>query len=554
MSATGRTLFDIERDAADGPLATRVPPDTAVCRECLGESRDEDDRRDGYSLISCAVCGPRYSLIRSMPFERDETSLSGFGMCAACQAEYTTPAVRRFHAQTTACAACGPNIWAVSASGCGVGSGNAAVDAAIAALRSGQIVALCGVGGYQLLCDATCQTAAVRLRERKSRPAKPLAVLVADLAAAERIGVVGEADRRALVDPANPIVLLRQRDAPEAAPAVHPGLAAIGVMLPTTALHAQISRQFERPLVCTSGNRDGDPLVYDVRSAERELSGVADLWLHHDRPIERPIDDSVVRVIAGRQVTIRLARGLAPLPLALAGDRPLVALGGHQKAAIAWWNGEQSGLGPHIGDLETLGARERFLEQYRGIEQLYRFAPAAYAHDRHPDYFTTRWPEDRRLPGIGVQHHHAHVAAGMLEHGWLEEPVLGVAFDGTGYGDDGTIWGGEFFLAEHPARMRRVAHLRPFILPGGEAAIREPWRVRCERVAAGRRRSGAAPDRDRRRRTATGEDRAERDVSIPVESDDDQRWPIVRRGRVPDSRRHPRAVRWGAGDATGGRR
>jgi len=476
IPASGRDEFVIAQETADGPLATLVPPDVAICAECVAESRSRDDRRLGYALISCAACGPRYSILRSMPYERRDTSLAEFPLCPACDDEYASPANRRFHAQTTACGTCGPQVWAVSKNGQSLG-GSDPVAAALAALRGGQIVALRGIGGYQLLCDARNETAVAQLRRRKSRPAKPFAILVPDLAAAVQIARLDDAERRALSSAANPIVLLRRRSAVALASSLHPGLNTIGVLLPTTALHDQLARAFQGPLVCTSANREGDPLEYEPGAAERNLQGLADLWVHHDRPIERPIDDSVVRVIAGRVVTFRLARGLAPLPLDLPAGRPMVALGGHQKSAFAWCNGQQCALGPHIGDLESLAARERFAQQLTGIGQLYRFSPHAYACDRHPGYITSEWATNSRLPRTEVLHHHAHIAAGQLEHGLLGEPVLGVAFDGTGLGADGTIWGGEFLLAHAANHMERVAHLRPFLLPGGEAAVREPWRV-----------------------------------------------------------------------------
>lgn len=477
LPAGEHTRFEIARDDTDGPLATPVPPETAVCGACLAESRDPDDRRHGYLLISCAQCGPRYSLIRQMPYERDETSLADFPLCHHCESEYTSPDDRRYHAQTTACADCGPNIRVVAARGRALGAGDDAVSTALAALRSGQIVAVRGVGGYQLLCDAADEAAVARLRARKSRPAKPLAVLVESTAAAAAIAILDDTERGALNSAANPIVVVRTQQSARRAPSLHPGLNTVGLMLPTTALHDRLARSFQRPLVCTSGNREGDPLEHEPAAAERNLAGIADLWLHHDRPIERPIDDSVVRIIAGRPVTLRLARGLAPYPLDLPSGAPMMALGGHQKSALAWCNGRQCVLGPHLGDLESLAARERFLEHVAGIEQLYRFTPESRVHDAHPEYFTTRWAAESRFRRVVVQHHHAHVAAGMLEYGLLDEPVLGVAFDGTGLGPDGTIWGGEFLLAHGAARIERVAHLRAFALPGGEAAIREPWRV-----------------------------------------------------------------------------
>jgi hydrogenase maturation protein HypF len=469
--------FSIEREPADGALAAVVPPDTALCADCLEESRDPRNRRGGYALISCAACGPRYSVIRHMPYERDDTTLAEFPLCCSCRREYTTPEDRRFHAQTTACAECGPVVWGINTRGQNLGMGREAVSAAVATLRAGEIIALRGVGGYQLLCDAASEPAVARLRARKQRATKPLAVLVASLVEAAALTELDECARRILTDPANPIVLCPRRGAAGLAPSVHPGLHTVGVLLPTTALHDQLAREFGGPLVCTSGNREGDPLESEPNAAERRLAGIADLWLHHNRPIARPIDDSVVRIMAGRAVTIRLARGWAPLVLDVPAGPPLLALGGHQKAAVAWCNGVQCALGPHVGDLETIAARERFREHCRQIQELYRFAPAGCVHDLHPDYFTTPAAKQWGVPSRAVQHHQAHMAAAMLEHGLLDRPVLGIACDGTGLGTDGALWGGECFAVRGVGAMERVAHLRPLMLPGGEATIREPWRA-----------------------------------------------------------------------------
>jgi hydrogenase maturation protein HypF len=315
-----------------------------------------------------------------------------------------------------------------------------------------------------------------RLRQRKGRRAKPLAVMVDSVDAARRLAHFDENEVVAFNDPSAPIVLVRAHATNRLAPSIHPYLDTVGLMRPTTPLHAVLARDFGRPLVCTSGNREGDPLEYDTTAAEDRLTGLADFWLHHDRKIARPIDDSVVRIIAGRRVAIRLARGLAPLPLELPAMLPTIALGGYLKATAAWSNGSQAVLGPHIGDQETLTARERFLAHLKDWLRLYRFQPAQLVHDMHPEYFSTQWAQKQPLRQLAVQHHHAHVVAGMLEHGWLDRRTLGVAWDGTGYGTDGTIWGGEF-LACSPCGFERVASLRPFSLPGGEAAIREPWRI-----------------------------------------------------------------------------
>lgn len=476
IPVAGRPAFVIEEAAATGIVATQVPRDLAACPECLQETGRASDRRYRYPFTSCTNCGPRYSIVDTMPFERSRSAMARFPLCPACRAEYTDPADRRFHAQTTCCPDCGPQIWCCDCARQVVARRDEALRSAVDALRQGLIVAVRGVGGYQLVCDATSTAAVERLRARKQRRSKPLAIMAADLAAAERLAEVDAVARAALLDPANPIVLLPVRLECDLAAGVHPGLDCVGVMLPTTPLHWLLLQDCGRPLVVTSGNREGEPMAVEVDDAHVLLAEVADLWLHHDRPIIRAIDDSVVRVIAGRAVTIRLARGLAPLPLALPFVDPALAAGGQQKAALALCNGSQSILGPHIGELDSPRNRERFLSEARHSLALYGVTGPLRLHDLHPDYFSTRWVHDQPGRRDPVQHHHAHVAAGMLEHGWLDREVLGVAFDGTGYGPDGTIWGGEFLHATDRA-FRRVAQLREFPLAGGEAAIREPWRV-----------------------------------------------------------------------------
>ncbi|RMG35758.1 MAG: carbamoyltransferase HypF [Planctomycetota bacterium] len=486
----GTAGFVIERGSTDGPLATSVPPDRAVCETCLSEVRDATDRRFGYAFTSCTDCGPRYSIIVRMPYERADTTMQGFTLCPRCAEEYTTPGDRRFHAQTNACPTCGPRVWLENAEGA-VAAGTEAVAQAARAIRNGRIVALRGIGGYQLLCDATDDVAVRRLRERKGRPAKPLAVMVDGPRSAERLAELDERARRVLCGLANPIVLVPARPAAPLAASVHPGVRDIGLLMPTTPLHALLLKSCGRPLVCTSGNREGEPLVSEVAAARRKLARVCDLWLHHDRPIAHPIDDSVVRMIGDRAVTLRLARGLAPLPLdgataLIAEGRsagPVVALGGQMKSAVAWWNGAQAVLGPHLGELDVLPVRERFERHLEAMHELYRFRAERLVHDAHPEYFTSLWAARRSdVVRRAVQHHHAHVVAGMLEHGWLDREVFGVAFDGTGYGVDGTIWGGEFLLCT-VAGFRRVGHVRGFRLPGGEAAVREPWRVAVAMLA-----------------------------------------------------------------------
>jgi hydrogenase maturation protein HypF len=456
-------------------LSTRVPTDMAVCRECSSEVRSAADRRHGYPFTSCTNCGPRYSIIARMPYERSHTSMSEFPLCDFCRVEYQSSADRRFHAQANACPRCGPQVWLRDVDQV-LARGQDAMRAAATAIRDGRIVALRGLGGYQLLVDATSQEAVERLRRRKRRRGKPLAVMAASLEEALRIACLDEDERRLLCSPPAPIVVADSRGDARLAASVNEDLHTIGLMLPTTPLHEMLLNAVQRPVVCTSGNVDGEPLVYEIDAASVQLQGVADVWLEHDRPILRPIDDSVVRVMAGRAVTIRLARGYAPLPLDLHFEEPLLAMGGHHKTSIALSNGAQAVLGPHVGDLDSIASRQRYAEQVDALSDLYGIDTCQLACDLHPEYFTTQWAENRRHAVERVQHHHAHIAAGMMEHGWLDRQVLGVAFDGTGYGMDGTIWGGEFLLSTATG-FDRVGHLRPFSLPGGERAVRQPWRV-----------------------------------------------------------------------------
>jgi hydrogenase maturation protein HypF len=479
---TGRREFTIVREPDAGPLSARVPADMGVCDDCVREVRDSADRRYRYPFTSCTACGPRYTIIQHMPYERHDITMSIFPFCDPCRREYEQPGARRFHAQTNACGDCGPRIWATDEQQRVSANGDDVLPAAVSALRQGKIVALRGIGGYQLLVDATNEEAVRRLRQRKLRKSKPLAVMVASPSDARRYTQLSERELNLLSDRSNPIVLATARSNQGLALAINPGFDSLGIMLPTTPLHAMLAAEHVVPLVCTSGNREGDPLEFEVAGAQTGLAGVCDVWLHHDRPIARPIDDSVVRVMGERGVTIRLARGLAPLALDLPDVPAMLAAGGYFKNAVAWSNGMQSVLGPHIGDLDSVGSRLRYLDQCEDWHDLYRCTPRYLVHDLHPEYYSTVWSQQQELPRHAVQHHHAHVVAGMIEHHWLDRTVLGVSWDGTGFGTDGTIWGGEFLLAR-AARFERVGHIRPFSLPGGEAAIHEPWRVALAIVA-----------------------------------------------------------------------
>jgi len=472
--------FRILSGSDSSVAAVDVPVDLAMCPECVRELTDQTNRRFEYAFSSCTACGPRYSIIRTMPYERRDTVMTAFPLCRCCDEEYHNSDDRRFHAQTIACRNCGPVVWFESETSAHACTGTNAIVAAIQILRTGDILALKGLGGYQLLCDATNSAAVKRLREKKSRHSKPLAVMIPGSmrpnshAGPSKVG--HGLDEKVLNSPANPIVILENPGSLAIAPDVHPGLNSVGIMLPTTPLHALLLNEMQTPLVVTSGNRDAEPLAFEEIAARKSLVGIADGWLHHDRNIERPIDDSVVRLIAGLAVTIRAGRGIAPLRLPFQTRHSILAVGGEQKVACAVSNGRQVVLGPHVGDMSSLEVRQRFVAQTVALTTLYRAKPTVIAHDLHPDYFTSRWAGDQGLRTIGIQHHHAHIVGGMLQHGLYDQQVLGVAFDGTGYGTDGTIWGGEFLLASKTS-FKRVATLTPFALPGGDAAIREPWRV-----------------------------------------------------------------------------
>lgn len=479
--------FTIETSTRNGSIRTAVPLDRSVCDACLSDARAISDRRYNYPFVNCVTCGPRYSLLNSLPYDRTRTAMVSFAACDACQNEYANPADRRGHAQTNCCPTCGPKVWLVDADGRQLASGTTALDMSSAALIAGKIMAMKGVGGYQLLVDATNPDAVRRLRRRKRRSTKPLAIMVATVEDATRIALLDDAEMGWLIDAANPIVVLRRREASPVAVDVAPNSSTLGIFLPSTSLHALILDRAQRPLVVTSGNIEGEPLVVDESSARHDLAGIADLWLHHDRTIIHPIDDSVLRVMDRRACVLRLARGLAPkvltMPANPVGTTPIIALGGEQKGALAVYNGGQAVLGPHIGDLSSTANCERWLEHLQAFRRLYGIEAPAWAHDTHPNYFSTRWSEQQQGTRFSVQHHHAHVAATLVEYGRWHDRVLGIAWDGSGWGPDGSIWGGEYLVASL-RECQRVAHVRPFLLPGGEVAIRQPWRTAVSLVHA----------------------------------------------------------------------
>ena len=469
--------FEIRQSRHDGAATALVLPDIATCDDCRADLFDPGGRRYRYPFTNCTNCGPRFSIIESMPYDRPGTSMRGFTMCPACEREYHDPADRRFHAQPNACPVCGPQLALWDGDGETMAARHDALREAAAAVRAGRIVAVKGLGGFQLIVDAGNRQAVARLRLRKHREEKPLALMYRALGDVGRVCDVSEAEARLLTAPEAPIVLLRRRlmAGVDVAAGVAPGNPSLGVMLPYTPLHHLLMAEIGGPIVATSGNVSDEPMCIDEGEALTRLAGVADVFLVHDRPIVRHVDDSVVRVMLGRELVMRRARGYAPLPVRLRDEAPpLVAVGGHLKNTVAVTSGTSVFISQHIGDLESQPSSDAFLEVLASLESLYRVTPIAVTADLHPDYASTRYARGLGLPLVQIQHHFAHVASCMAEND-LDGPVLGVSWDGTGYGPDGTVWGGEF-LRTTADGFERVGCLRPFRLPGGDRAIREPRR------------------------------------------------------------------------------
>jgi hydrogenase maturation protein HypF len=505
MTPQGRPGFAIVASDMAGRRRALVSADSATCADCLRELADPADRRFGYPFINCTNCGPRFTIVRDVPYDRPLTTMAGFAMCAACAAEYHDPANRRFHAQPVCCPACGPRLTLLAADGTqlpGAGSAPdsaldgtaaaldgtvAALEGAVAALAGGQVLAVKGLGGYHLAVDAASEKAAALLRARKHREDKPFAVMVADLAGARALCEVDDLAASLLTSSRRPIVLLPRRTAgiEESAPrgdllaaAVAPGNRQLGVMLPYTPLHHLLLRDFAGPVVLTSGNVSDEPIAYRDEDALARLGGIADVFLTHDRPIHVRTDDSVVRPFRGREAVLRRSRGYVPEPLAVAGrfGRPVLACGAELKNTFCLGREDRAFLSHHVGDLENYETLRSFTEGIGHFGRLFDVTPQIVAHDLHPDYLSTRYAleqDDRVL--AGVQHHHAHIASCLADNGEAG-PVIGVAFDGTGYGTDATIWGGEFLLADL-ADAERAGHLAGVPMPGGAAAIRQPWRM-----------------------------------------------------------------------------
>jgi hydrogenase maturation protein HypF len=483
VDAPAEPGFHIASSSAALQPQISVPPDFFCCPDCLAELADPGNRRHRYAFINCTQCGPRYTLIEALPYDRPNTTMRTFPLCEACRREYADPLDRRFHAEPVACPVCGPHLeFMATAAGSPREGDDSALAAAVAVLRDGRVLAVKGVGGYHLMCDARSETAVARLRERKHRPDKPLAVMY-PWRGLDGLGVVRDefdpepAALDALRDPARSIVLLRTGSPAGLAPNIAPGLAEIGVFLPYSPLHQLLLDDFGGPLVATSGNVSGEPVLTSATEAQERLSLVADAFLHHDRRIARPADDSVVRVIAGRARPIRLGRGIAPLELTLPCPvpRPVLAVGGHLKTTVALAWDRRIVVSPHIGDMGTLRSEQVFAQVAADLQRLYDVRAEVVLSDAHPDYATTRWARTSGLAHELVQHHRAHASALVTEHGRAHTPAIVFAWDGVGLGDDGTLWGGETFRGT-PGHWQRVANLRPFRLPGGDRAGRAPWR------------------------------------------------------------------------------
>lgn len=475
--ANGASGFQIV-ESADADGIRPVTPDLAMCSDCERELFDPANRRFRHPFITCTNCGPRYTIVCSLPYDRERTSMKAFPKCSQCDAEYRDPQDRRYHAETVACPDCGPRVWLVRKNGTRLSEGDAAIREAGAQLRAGRIVAIRGIGGFHLACDATDDDAVRELRERKRRDAKPFAVMVRTIGEARDIGVISPQETQLLECAERPVVLIETAVDSSLAPSVSPGLDRTGIMIAYTPLHHLLLEDTGRPLVMTSGNLSDEPIAIANDEALSRLGGIADVFLFHDREILSRVDDSIARVVDGAPLLLRRARGYAPLTLRLpvASPRTLLAVGPHLKSTFTLVRGDAAHMSPHIGDLDSVESLDHFAAALERYQDLFRITPEVAVHDLHAGYLSTRIAQDLGLARkIAVQHHHAHIAAVAAEHA-VTKPIVGLAFDGTGAGDDGHVWGAETMVADLN-EYTRAAHLRYVPLPGGDLAARTPWRV-----------------------------------------------------------------------------
>ncbi len=475
------TDFVIHSSQAGASSDTHIPPDYFVCNDCLAEMQNPLERRYRYPFINCTQCGPRYTLIDSLPYDRPNTAMAGFALCPDCHAEYSNPLDRRYHAQPLACSQCGPRLTFRREGVADVSDNEAALSACLEALRAGCIIAVKGVGGYHLLCDATQALPVGRLRQRKLRPDKPLAILVPwrgedGLALANQVADLQETEKRLLCSPLRPIVLVKKRVDSMLADVIAPGLDEVGLMLPYSPLHHLLTDAYGGPLVATSANLSGEPVLIEADDVEIRLNHVADAYLHHDRPIRRPADDSVYRRIAGKTRPLRIGRGRAPIEhkLPFHFKNPLLAVGADLKNTVALGFQDRVVVSPHIGSLGSLRSEQVFEQLIADFQRLYDVGPQAIVCDAHPGYYSHQWAKHSQLPVVPVFHHHAHASALAGEHN-LTESCLVFTWDGTGFGEDGSNWGGEALFGS-PGNWQRVGSLHRFHLPGGDKASRQPWR------------------------------------------------------------------------------
>jgi hydrogenase maturation protein HypF len=475
LDCLGFTDFEI-RESSGGEKTALILPDIATCPDCLREINDRTNRRYHYPFTNCTNCGPRFTIIESLPYDRPHTTMKGFVMCADCEREYRDPADRRFHAQPNACPVCGPHLEFWTSDGQCLALRDEALEEATDAIRKRRILALKGLGGFHLIVDARDEGVVNELRRRKRREGKPFAVMYPCVDDVLRDCECSEIELRLLRSPESPIVLVRRREGAALSQAIAPENPYVGAMLPYTPLHHLLMQKLKFPVVATSGNLSEEPICTDEHEALERLRGIADVFLVHNRPILRHVDDSVVREMAGRELLLRRSRGFAPLPVQIEADVPsIVAVGPHQKNTIASSVGTQVFVSQHIGDLETAQSLRAFEDVNTAFRELYELKPEVVAHDMHPDYLSTQFALRSQEPLVAVQHHYAHVLSCMAEN-QVHGPVLGISWDGSGYGTDGTIWGGEF-LRVSDGGYERVAHFRQFRLPGGEKAVKEPRRT-----------------------------------------------------------------------------
>jgi hydrogenase maturation protein HypF len=476
MPPVGATEFVIAESQHDGERSALISPDIATCEACLTDLFTPTNRRFLYPFTNCTNCGPRFTIVRGVPYDRPLTTMAGFPMCPDCTREYHDPRNRRFHAQPISCPSCGPRLQMVDRSG--TPQSGDPIQSCAAALRAGYIVAVKGLGGYHLAVAATLPHAVAALRGRKHREERPFAVMARDLATARRLAEIDADEARLLTSARRPIVLLRRRADAPLADAVAPGNRFVGIMLPYTPLHHLLGLVFGEPIVLTSGNVSDEPIAYADDDAFARLDGIADYFLTHDRPIHIRTDDSVTRVFRGAELLVRRSRGSAPQPLALPwrAPRPILACGGELKNTFCLVKDAHAFISHHIGDLENFQTLQAFRDGIAHLRRLFDVEPQVVAYDLHPEYLSTKFAlQQSGVELVGVQHHHAHIAACLAENE-IEQPAIGVAFDGLGYGLDGTLWGGEFLIADL-AECERVGHFEPVPMPGGTSAIRQPWRM-----------------------------------------------------------------------------